>query len=139
MCRETAKIHRQIKYYFSFLVLDPQLRSKVPVRWSWKFGPRGLPRKKNQPREYFLNTEVLRSLARVRKQTKTNKNKQANIKQKVYLNVRAHINKYMHVIRIFILQGARCISVLEEGRKEMFYLTTHSTHFIYSYMTSDIW
>ena len=25
-----------------------------------------------------------------------------------------------------------------EGRKEMFYLTTHSTHFIYGYMTSDI-
>ena len=27
----------------------------------------------------------------------------------------------------------------ETGRKEMFYLTTHSTHFIYGYMTSDIW
>ena len=26
-----------------------------------------------------------------------------------------------------------------EGRKEMFYLTTHSTHFIYGYMASDIW
>ena len=24
-----------------------------------------------------------------------------------------------------------------EGRKEMFYLTTHSTHFIYGYMASD--
>ena len=24
-------------------------------------------------------------------------------------------------------------------RKEMFYLTTHSTHFIYGYMVSDIW
>ena len=23
--------------------------------------------------------------------------------------------------------------------REMFYLTTHSTHFIYSYMASDIW
>ena len=29
--------------------------------------------------------------------------------------------------------------LLQEGRKEMFYLTTHSTHFIYSYMASDIW
>ena len=28
---------------------------------------------------------------------------------------------------------------LIEGRKEMFYLTTHSTHFIYDYMASDIW
>ena len=26
-----------------------------------------------------------------------------------------------------------------EGRKEMFYLTTHSTHFIFGYMGSDIW
>ena len=26
-----------------------------------------------------------------------------------------------------------------EGRKEMFHLTTHSTHFIYGYMASDIW
>ena len=27
----------------------------------------------------------------------------------------------------------------KEGRKEMFYLTTHATHFIYGYMASDIW
>ena len=26
-----------------------------------------------------------------------------------------------------------------EGRKEIFHLTTHSTHFIYGYMASDIW
>ena len=26
-----------------------------------------------------------------------------------------------------------------EGRKEMFYLTTHSTHLFYGYMASDIW
>ena len=26
-----------------------------------------------------------------------------------------------------------------KGRKEMFYLTMHSTHFIYSYIASDIW
>ena len=26
-----------------------------------------------------------------------------------------------------------------QGRKEMFYLTTHSTLFIYGYMASDIW
>ena len=25
------------------------------------------------------------------------------------------------------------------GKREMFYLTTHSTHFIYGYMASDIW
>ena len=27
----------------------------------------------------------------------------------------------------------------KEGRKEIFYLTKHSTHFIYGYMASDIW
>ena len=27
----------------------------------------------------------------------------------------------------------------QEGRKKMFYLTTHSTHFIYSYMATNIW
>ena len=25
------------------------------------------------------------------------------------------------------------------GRKEVFYLTTHSIHFIYGYMTYDVW
>ena len=29
--------------------------------------------------------------------------------------------------------------LIHQGRKEMFYLTTHSTHFIYGYMASDIW
>ena len=29
--------------------------------------------------------------------------------------------------------------VTASGRKEMFCLTTHSTHFIYGYMASDIW
>ena len=28
------------------------------------------------------------------------------------------------------------VSLKKEGRKEMFYLTTHSTHFIYGYMAS---
>ena len=27
----------------------------------------------------------------------------------------------------------------DNERKEMFYLTTHSIHFIYGYMASDIW
>ena len=29
--------------------------------------------------------------------------------------------------------------IRKEGRKDIFYLTTHSTHFIYGYMASDIW
>ena len=28
--------------------------------------------------------------------------------------------------------------ITEQRRKELFYLTTHSTHFIYGYMASDI-
>ena len=28
---------------------------------------------------------------------------------------------------------------LSQRKREMFYLTTHSTHFIYGYMASDIW
>ena len=36
--------------------------------------------------------------------------------------------------------GQQYLSVLPtSGRKEMFYLTTHSTHFMYGYMASDIW
>ena len=37
-------------------------------------------------------------------------------------------------IYFLIISGLR-----KEGRKEMFYLTTHSTHFIYGYMASDLW
>ena len=28
---------------------------------------------------------------------------------------------------------------INKGRKDIFYLTMHSTNFIYSYMVSDIW
>ena len=31
------------------------------------------------------------------------------------------------------------LEMVWKGTKEMFYLTTHSTHFIYGYMASDIW
>ena len=36
------------------------------------------------------------------------------------------------------MNGAGVFFVMQ-GRKEMFYLTTHSTHFIYVYMASYIW
>ena len=32
-----------------------------------------------------------------------------------------------------------CTMAWREKEREMFYLTTHSTHFIYGYMASDIW
>ena len=38
---------------------------------------------------------------------------------------------------VFLLDGM-CVGKRERER-EMFYLTTHSTHFIYGYMASDIW
>ena len=28
---------------------------------------------------------------------------------------------------------------VKDGKKEMFYLMMHSTHFIYGYMASDLW
>ena len=40
--------------------------------------------------------------------------------------------------RIFFLNIALTF-LMNILRKEMFYLTTHSTHFIYGYMVSDIW
>ena len=36
------------------------------------------------------------------------------------------------------LAGSNLASYMGEGRKEMFSLTTHSTHFMYGYMASDI-
>ena len=37
-----------------------------------------------------------------------------------------------------VLNGVRR-SFMVKGRKEMFYLTMHSTHFIYGYMVTSIW
>ena len=36
-------------------------------------------------------------------------------------------------------EGYINLSLLSTIEREMFYLTTHSTHFIYGYMASDIW
>ena len=53
------------------------------------------------------------------------------------------VKEYSVYIYIYIkknCQTGREWNVLhKEGRKEMFYLTTHSTHFIYGYMASYIW
>ena len=44
---------------------------------------------------------------------------------------------YQNTMLLLTLSRRNCP---QEGRKkEMFYLTTHSTHFIYGYMASDIW
>ena len=54
---------------------------------------------------------------------------------------------YWYIITLILMTGPKiiirdmCLYTKEwtEGRKEMFYLTTHSTHFIYVYMASCIW
>ena len=48
----------------------------------------------------------------------------------MHYTIRCSIKKFKHLL---VNSSAR-----ERGR-EMFYLTTHSTHFIYGYMASDIW
>ena len=44
---------------------------------------------------------------------------------------------------MYIISLRKCsftsIHTCREREREMFYLTTHSTHFIYGYMASDIW
>ena len=48
-------------------------------------------------------------------------------------------NKQENIGLIFWLLQAGYITHCNERRNEMFYLTTHSSHFIYGYMASDIW
>ena len=48
------------------------------------------------------------------------------------------IPKYIKLVLVVCRRWVDSL-VNKEGRKEMFYLTTHSTHFIDGYMASDIW
>ena len=51
-----------------------------------------------------------------------------------------HLNLILAQLKIVCVQEAEFKKRLkQEGRKEMFYLTTHSTHFIYGYMALHIW
>ena len=61
--------------------------------------------------------------------THTHTHKKLSHKQAHKTNTHKHI-----MILLFIY-----LYIPITGRKEMFYLMTHSTHFIYSYMVSDIW
>ena len=42
-------------------------------------------------------------------------------------------------IKIIIINNKKKKKKKEEEEEEMFYLMTHSTHFIYAYMASDMW
>ena len=49
----------------------------------------------------------------------------------------AAVTLWTWVVCLFVCFVFVFSSYFKEGRKEMFYLTTHSTHFIYGYMASD--
>ena len=59
------------------------------------------------------------------------------------------VNSYKYLGMNFIMKCSRNLVLQHtlltgkgaaiQGRKEMFYLSTFSTHFIYGYMASDIW
>ena len=66
----------------------------------------------------------------------------------IYTYMHIYIQRYIYTFIPTYLHtylGGRMVSVAGgnygriEGRKEMFYLTMQSTHFIYGYMASDIW
>ena len=48
-------------------------------------------------------------------------------------------NASCHFSLILKLYLSECFYVTFAREREMFYLTTHSTHFIYGYMASEIW
>ena len=52
-----------------------------------------------------------------------------------------HIDKpaFQSARTLFGIRSRWCEHTTCEREREMFYLTTHSTHFIYGYMASDIW
>ena len=52
------------------------------------------------------------------------------------------INQFLTCIALYFVHFLSTRSnhiATREREREMFYLTTHSTHFIYGYMASDIW
>ena len=53
-------------------------------------------------------------------------------------NVHHQIGRHTRCAR-FLITSVYFVRISWEREKKMFYLTTHSTHFIYGYMASDIW
>ena len=50
------------------------------------------------------------------------------------------VNLHLKCVIYYLIFQLWLIAVRKREReREMFYLTTHSTHFIYGYMASDIW
>ena len=58
----------------------------------------------------------------------------------VLLSDRRTLSRPLRLLRVTrTLPQCYTVPAQKPGGKEMFYLTTHSTHFIYGYMASDIW
>ena len=53
--------------------------------------------------------------------------------------VRQCVNQALYSFPEIFRHYTYCLVLHIEREREMFYLTTHSTHFIYGYMASDIW
>ena len=66
-------------------------------------------------------------------------NESLNASQKHPSRRRTVIDHHAYVSPATSLRFSQSEKVKRESEKEMFYLTTHSTHFIYGYMASDIW
>ena len=52
---------------------------------------------------------------------------------------RLHSQPVVEISLLYTYTVLQVPFVKKEGRKEIVYLTTHSAHFIYGYMASDIW
>ena len=81
------------------------------------------------------------------KQTKTNNNKQTRslnmFRPEIGQFTSGHFLPLSHVVPYIVRQISLLFSFLYNTElhyreREIFYLTTHSTHFIYGYMASDI-
>ena len=94
---------------------------------------------------YSISTKGI-EINKVKKKMLFNKTRQYNIKilDKIFFlkyrtrQLKATVQKVIAgKYKIYGILGAYCESTLT--RKEMCYLMTHSTHFIYGYLASDIW
>ena len=67
-----------------------------------------------------------------------NINRLLGVRQTVWQNNKITVDRKPIFYEHYIKNGVIFIQDLI-GRKDIFYLTTQSTHFIYGYMASDIW
>ena len=67
-------------------------------------------------------------------------NNKDEVHEYTYAYIHTYMHAYIHAYTHTHVHTYTNVSILRKEReREMFYLTTHSTHFIYGYMASDIW